>query len=44
MKRLAPLLLLLVVAACAAGPNPLTGVPAADGIMANFWRGLWRRR
>ena len=31
----------LVLAACAAGPNPEVGVADADGTLAGFWLGLW---
>jgi hypothetical protein len=31
----------LLLSACAAGPNPEVGVPAADGVVAGFWLGLW---
>jgi hypothetical protein len=43
MKRatiLAPAALLLL-AACAAGPNMIANTPASNGIVANFWLGLW---
>ncbi|HWS58048.1 MAG TPA: hypothetical protein VN257_05870 [Actinotalea sp.] len=32
---------LLVLSACAAGGNDLTGTPTADGDVAGFWQGLW---
>jgi hypothetical protein len=35
------LLILAIHIACAAGPNVLTGTPAADGSIAGFWIGLW---
>lgn len=43
MRRYAPLLVLmvLVLAACAAGPNPALGTPPAEGSAAGFWLGLW---
>lgn len=34
--------LLLVLAACAAGPNPVVDIADADGVVANFWLGLWQ--
>ena len=30
----------LLLAACAAGPNPEVGV-AAEGVVAGFWLGIW---
>jgi hypothetical protein len=33
--------LLLVLAGCAAGPNPEVGTAAEDGVVAGFWLGLW---
>lgn len=43
MRRYWPLLLLLVLvlAACAAGPNPAVDVPDASGDTAGFFLGLW---
>lgn len=44
MKRLTPIVLIaavLILAACAAGPNPAVGTPPADGATAGFWLGLW---
>lgn len=35
------LLLALVLAACAAGPNPAVGTPAESGDVAGFFPGLW---
>ena len=35
------LLLVFVLASCAAGVNPAVDVPAADGDVAGFWMGLW---
>ena len=32
---------LLVLSACAAGPNAAVDVPSAAGDIAGFWRGLW---
>lgn len=34
-------LVALLLASCAAGPNPLVGTDAASGAPAGFWRGLW---
>jgi hypothetical protein len=33
--------LVLVLAACAAGANPAVGTPAQGGEPAGFWLGLW---
>ncbi len=33
--------LLLVLSACAAGPNSAADVPSAEGEVAGFWLGLW---
>ncbi len=33
--------IVLVLAACAAGPNPDVGTAAANGSSAGFWLGLW---
>ena len=43
LRRYLPLLLLMVVvlAACAAGPNAAVDVPDVDGNTAGFWLGLW---
>ena len=35
------LLALLLVTACAAGPNPEVGAAGRDGVVAGFWLGLW---
>lgn len=35
------LLLLLVLAGCAAQPNTLTNTPSDEGKVAGFWQGLW---
>lgn len=35
------LLLLVLFAGCAAGPNALVGEADAEGEVAGFWRGLW---
>ncbi len=32
---------LLLLSACAAGPNTLIDTPAPDGVVAGFWLGLW---
>lgn len=34
-------LLMVLLTACAAGPNPEAGKAAADGVVAGFWLGLW---
>ena len=34
-------LVLLVLAACAPGPNPSVDVPSSEGELAGFWLGLW---
>lgn len=31
----------LVLASCAAGPNPGVDIAGADGDIAGFWMGLW---
>jgi hypothetical protein len=36
------LLLLLVLAACAPGPNGLKGTPSDNNSVAGFWLGLWQ--
>lgn len=33
--------LLVLVTACAPGPNPEVGTAAEDGVVAGFWLGLW---
>jgi len=33
--------LVLVLTACAAGPNELASVPKEDGSLAGFWLGIW---
>ncbi len=35
------LIALLLVAGCAAGPNPARGAPDPRGDLAGFWLGLW---
>jgi hypothetical protein len=38
---LVAVVLLLVLSACAAGPNSAADVPSAEGEVAGFWLGLW---
>jgi hypothetical protein len=33
--------MLLLAAACAAGPNPEVGAAGEGGVVAGFWLGLW---
>ncbi len=40
-RALALLLLVMLVAACAAGVNPEVGAAAESGDVAGFWLGLW---
>ena len=40
-SKKAALLLLPLLAACAAGANELVGVPDPAGTVAGFWQGLW---
>ncbi len=35
------LLLLIVLAGCAPGPNDMANVPNEEGEVAGFWMGLW---
>ena len=35
------IVLSLLLAACAAGPNQLRNTPDEDGEVAGFWKGLW---
>lgn len=35
------LLVVLVLAGCAAGSNELRDSPNQEGVVAGFWRGLW---
>ena len=35
-------LLVLSVAGCTAGPNPLEDTPDEEGEIAGFWQGLWQ--
>jgi hypothetical protein len=45
MKRVLMLgmlvLVLLMLAGCAAGPNEMTNSPDEEGKVAGFWQGLW---
>jgi hypothetical protein len=41
VSALLVLLVLLVLAGCAAGPNPQVRTPDAEGKVAGFWMGLW---
>lgn len=46
MKKRLPLLVLgalavVMLAGCAAGPNPVVDTAGADGDIAGFWLGLW---
>jgi hypothetical protein len=34
-------LLAVLAAGCAAGPNPAVGIPSESGGTAGFWLGLW---
>jgi hypothetical protein len=34
-------LLLVLLAGCAPGANPMADVPAEEGEVAGFWNGLW---
>lgn len=38
----AVVVLTLVLAACAAGPNPAVDVANVDGLVRGFWPGLWQ--
>ena len=38
---LLPVLAVLMLAACAAGPNSAEDIPSEEGKVAGFWRGLW---
>ena len=38
---LVAILFLLIMASCAAGPNPSVNMPDAGGSVAGFWLGLW---
>jgi hypothetical protein len=40
-RWLVPWVLVLLLAGCAAGPNPEVGSAGADGDVAGFWLGLW---
>ena len=35
------MLIVLLLAGCAAGANPTVDTPDEDGRVAGFWRGLW---
>lgn len=35
------IILLLMLASCAAGPNSMKNNPSTDGKIAGFWQGLW---
>ena len=35
------MLVLVVLAACAAGPNEMAHTPSREGKVAGFWQGLW---
>jgi hypothetical protein len=35
------MLIMVLLSACAAGPNELRNTPDEDGDVAGFWRGLW---
>ncbi len=35
------LLLLIILAGCAPGPNDMANVPNEEGDVAGFWMGLW---
>ncbi len=45
MKRgkvvIAILIVMVVLASCAPGPNSMADVPPEDGEVAGFWMGLW---
>ena len=43
MKKaiIAAAVLMLLLSACTAGPNELTGTPNVEGEVAGFWKGLW---
>ena len=32
----------IVIAACAAGPNPVVHTPDGNGDVAGFWTGIWQ--
>ncbi len=38
---LTAVLLMLLLASCAPGPNDLRSTPDEDGAVAGFWMGLW---
>jgi hypothetical protein len=41
LPLIAVLAAVLLLSACAAGPNPAIDTPDADGTLAGFWLGLW---
>jgi len=36
------LILAVLLAGCAPGPNPMANTPGEDGEVAGFWMGLWQ--
>jgi len=40
-RTLMLLVLTILLAACAAGPNPDVGTAGQGGVVAGFWLGLW---
>ena len=40
----AVLLILVALAGCAPGPNPMADVPDEEGEIAGFWKGLWKKK
>ena len=45
MKRISFVIILIsimvLLSACAAGPNGLRNIPDEDGEVAGFWKGIW---
>ncbi|RJP80151.1 MAG: hypothetical protein C4524_03655 [Candidatus Zixiibacteriota bacterium] len=41
MRHIFVFALALLLAGCAAGPNPHAGTPGPEGEVAGFWLGLW---